>query len=113
MIHETTDARFLEDVLAAPGLTLLEIRPRSHAPSRMQRPILERFARLHPDIRIVALDADKHPQLAANLGANADPSVLVFQDGFALAGARGLLSEPAIDRLLHAARRRAEAIPQA
>jgi thioredoxin 1 len=112
-IQETTDTRFEADVLAAPGVTLLDIRAASHGPSRAQGPILERFAATHPSVRVVKLDTDKHPQLAAHLGIKAVPTLLVFKDGFALAGAVGVQHDYALDRLLEAAERRAETIPQA
>ncbi|MFZ5477480.1 MAG: thioredoxin family protein [Myxococcota bacterium] len=113
MIVETTDARFQEDVLAAPGLTLLDLRGTSDGPSRAQGPVLARFAAAHPEVRVVKLDTEKHAGFAAHLGVRAVPTLLVFKDGFALAGAVGVQHDYAIGRLLRDAERRAEAIPQA
>jgi thioredoxin-like negative regulator of GroEL len=109
---ETTESQFESDVLAAPGVTILDVRG-GDGPSRIQGPILERFAASHPGVRVVKLDTDKHPKLAANLGVRAVPTLLVFKDGFALVGAVGVQYDHAIDRLLEAAERRAETIPQA
>ena len=60
-IESVTDARFQEDVLAAPGTTVVEFWAEWCGPCRALSPILQRLQEEHADrIRIVKINADEN-----------------------------------------------------
>lgn len=112
-IHETSDASFDVDVLGQPGTTIVDFWTPYDPACRMLNPVLERFARSHPDIRVLRHDTSAHPTVPGQLGITVSPTLVVFQDGLPLVGAIGVQDDRALHRLLEAAEARLAAIPQA
>lgn len=101
-----TDAAFAADVLAFPGLAVVDIWAEWCTPCRALAPVFEtladRYGAAHADrtggttgerVRILKLDADANPEVVTRYEVRALPTVLLFQGGVVverLTGARAL-----------------------
>ena len=101
-----TDAAFAADVLAFPGLAVVDIWAEWCTPCRALAPVFEtlaeRYGAAHADraggttseqVRILKLDADANPEVVTQYDVRALPTVLLFQGGVVverLTGARAL-----------------------
>jgi thioredoxin 1 len=69
-------------------------------PCRMVAPVLEELARETADARIVKVNVDESPQLAARYGISSIPSLLVFKDGQVADQHTGMASKAHLKALL-------------
>jgi thioredoxin 1 len=70
------------------------------APCRMIAPVLEELAKETPNAKIVKVNVDRAPQLAARYGVNSIPTLMVFKDGRIAAQHVGLANRAELERLL-------------
>ena len=81
-IESVTDASFREDVLAAPGTTVVEFWAEWCGPCRALSPILQQLQDEHAGrIRIVKTNADENRETTVAYKALALPVMKVFRDG--------------------------------
>lgn len=81
-IESVTDASFQEDVLAAPGTTVVEFWAEWCGPCRALSPILQQLQEEHADrIRFVKINADENMESTVAYKALALPVMKVFRDG--------------------------------
>lgn len=112
-LRQTTDAQFGEDVLDVEGTILVDFWSPDEPATRQQSPALERFARTHPDVRVLRHNTLDNPGIPGQLGITTVPTLVVFKDGLPLVGAAGVLDDRGLDRLLSEADARLAAIPTA
>ena len=97
-IESVTDARFQEDVLAAPGTTVVEFWAEWCGPCRALTPILQQLQEEHGDrIRIVKINADENMDTAIAYKALALPVIKVFQGGEVVKTIVGAKPKPAME----------------
>ena len=97
-IESVTDARFQEDVLAAPGTTVVEFWAEWCGPCRALSPILQQLQDEHADrIRIVKINADENMDTAVAYKALALPVLKVFQNGEVVKTIIGAKPKPAME----------------
>ncbi len=93
-VASITDGTFSADVLAHPGLVVVDIWAEWCTPCRALVPIFETLAdRYAGRVRVVKLDADANVETVTRFDVRALPTVLVFQRGVLverLSGARAL-----------------------
>ncbi|MBA2480134.1 MAG: thioredoxin [Planctomycetes bacterium] len=71
-----------ERAIASKGLVVVDFSATWCGPCRMLAPELEAVARDHPDsVRIVTVDVDRFPELAARFKVTALPTLMSFRDG--------------------------------
>lgn len=80
-IHHADDTNFGQVVLKSDVPVLVDFYADWCGPCRMIAPVLEEVARETPGARIVKVNVDESPQLAARYGINSIPNLKVFQDG--------------------------------
>jgi thioredoxin 1 len=89
-----TDGAFASDVLAQPGLLVLDVWAEWCTPCRALVPIFETLAeRYDGRVRVAKLDADANVETVTRFDVRALPTVLIFQDGVLverLSGARAM-----------------------
>lgn len=72
-------------------------------PCRMLGPILEQLAQQYAGrVKIVKLNVDQSPELAASFGISSIPALLYFQNGKVRGTSVGLLSKEDLERKLNA-----------
>ena len=62
-------------------------------PCRMQAPILEEFGKENSNVKVVKVNVDDNPELAAHFNIMSIPSLLVFKNGVKVNQAIGLQSK--------------------
>ncbi|MDR6970681.1 thioredoxin domain-containing protein [Leifsonia shinshuensis] len=97
-IESVTDASFQEDVLAAPGTTVVEFWAEWCGPCRALSPILQQLQDEHGDrIRIVKINADENMDTTVAYKALALPVMKVFRDGEVVKTIVGAKPKPAME----------------
>src|SRR5687768_3275123 len=91
MVTSVSDASFTGDVLDSPTPVLVDFTAAWCPPCRVMKPVLDELAAEHDDLRVVTLDVDSDPQIAAAYGVLSMPTFVVFRHGtevLRLVGAR-------------------------
>jgi len=97
-IDSVTDETFQDDVLAAPGTTIVEFWAEWCGPCRALSPILQQLQEEHADrIRIVKINADENMQTTVAYKALALPVMKVFRDGEVVKTIIGAKPKPAME----------------
>jgi thioredoxin 1 len=96
------DNTFDDTIHNAPGPVLVDFSSSWCGPCKLQKPVLERFSRSHPEIEVCEIDVEQAPVVVRRLGVQAMPTLLLFSGGEVRAQARGLQSEKRLERLLEA-----------
>ena len=91
---------FREEVLNSEKPVLLDFWAPWCGPCRMVSPILEEIAQERPDIKVVKVNVDEQPQLAAQFGVMSIPALMVVKDGKVVNQAVGARPKNAILNLL-------------
>ena len=82
MLHSIDAQSFESEVLSAAVPVLLDVSTRWCGPCRALVPVLRELeADRAGKLKIVSLDAEDHPELAARLGVKAFPTLIAFQNG--------------------------------
>ena len=100
IIHTDTSSSFESEVLNASGTVLVDFFATWCGPCKMLSPVLERVADKHSDIKVVKVDVDKAPDLAARYGVMGVPTMIVFKDGQISTKSVGYKNEAGVEALL-------------
>ncbi len=99
-IDDVNDLSFDAEVLRSDRPVLVEFGGVWCAPCKRQEPILEELAEARKDVRIVKIDVDDSPSVAATYGIRALPTLMVFREGQPAAQAVGLQPKARLTALL-------------
>jgi thioredoxin 1 len=82
MVEKVTDATFDKDVLKASGPVVVDFWAEWCGPCRMIAPALEEISNsLNGKVKIVKLNVDENPGIAAKYGIMSIPTLMLFKDG--------------------------------
>jgi putative thioredoxin len=107
IVKDTTTANFMKDVIEASrtALVLVDFWANWCGPCKQLAPVLEKVVKSYGGkVRLVKLDTDAHPSIAAQLRVQSLPTVYAFRDGRPLDGFVGVQPESMlrqfVDRLI-------------
>jgi len=80
IIH-VTKPKELEKIVNENKYVVVDMYAEWCGPCRMQRPILEEFAKGNPDVKVVGVDTDKAEELSIQYKIMSIPTLLFFSNG--------------------------------
>lgn len=80
IVHVTTE-NYQSEVLAYPGVVLLDFFAVWCGPCRMVAPILEEIAGERSDVKVCKINVDEEPELASRYNVMSIPTMLVVKEG--------------------------------
>ena len=100
IVHAREDD--FDQLVAEPGVTVVDFWAPWCAPCRMMEPILGEIARewAEKGARVMKVNVDEAPRLAGDFGVRSIPTVIFFRDGEPLFEMVGLVSKPVLEREL-------------
>ena len=72
---------FVEEVINSEKPVLVDFWASWCGPCRMVVPIVEQIAEEYPEYKVVKVNVDEEPELAAQFGVMSIPSLMVFKNG--------------------------------
>lgn len=99
-IQQINEKDFQKEVLDAEGAVLVDFSATWCGPCKTQMPILEKFAEGNTNVKVVKVDIDESPAIAATYGVRSIPSLLLFEKGQRLTTKVGLTNLDALNGLL-------------
>jgi len=99
-VHHADEDNFAELVLNSDVPVLVDFYADWCGPCRMVAPVLEELAKEAADAKIVKVNVDESPLLAARYDINSIPSLKVFEEGEVVEGHVGLASKGRLKKML-------------
>jgi thioredoxin 1 len=99
VLHASEDS-FDEQVLKSDVPVLVDFYARWCGPCKSLAPMLEELAAETPQARIVKVDVDDNPRLAAQYGVRSLPSLMVFKGGMVTARQKGAVGKARLKAML-------------
>jgi thioredoxin 1 len=97
--HDVTDATFTDEVINSDETIMVDFWAEWCGPCRAVSPILDQIATEHSDkIKIVKLNVDDNPQIAAQYQITSIPAMKVFKGGEVVKTIIGAKPKPAIEK---------------
>ena len=98
LARDVTDATFADEVLNSKDTIMVDFWAEWCGPCRAVSPILDQIASEHADkIKIVKLNVDDNPQMAAKYQITSIPAMKVFRGGEVVKTVIGAKPKPAIE----------------
>lgn len=99
-VEHASDSNFDQLVLKSSAPVLVDFYTQWCGPCKRLAPVLEELAAETPDIRVVKIDVDENPRLAARYQIESIPSLKVFRNGKITAETLGLVSKEDLKDML-------------
>lgn len=95
-----TKENFQQEVLQSELPVLVDFWATWCNPCRMLAPIIHEIADEHPEIKVVKIDVDEQPELAAQFQVMSIPTLFIFKDGQVVNSASGVRPKQQIMNLI-------------
>lgn len=84
----------------ADGKAIVDFNATWCGPCQMLKPILEKVAEEHPELKFLSVDTDEVPSAAEQFAVYSIPNVVILQDGKEVSRNVGYLPEPGFKKFL-------------
>lgn len=91
---------FEKEVLQAKGLVLVDFNADWCGPCKMMKPILEAFAKMHSEVKLVGVNIDDNDELAEEYRVSTIPCMVMFKDGTEVAREVGVQPERKLKKMM-------------
>jgi thioredoxin 1 len=99
-VEKVTDHEFQQKVIGSGEPVLVDFYADWCGPCKRLAPVLDELAQETPDARIVKIDIDRSPKVAAHYGVRSIPTLILFKDGKPVTRRTGLSSKASLKELL-------------
>jgi thioredoxin 1 len=99
-VEKVTDQEFQQKVIGSGEPVLVDFYADWCGPCKRLAPVLDELAQETPDARIVKIDIDRSPKVAAHYGVRSIPTLILFKDGKPVTRRTGLSSKASLKELL-------------
>lgn len=82
------------------GLVLKKFYADWCGPCQMMKPVVEDFAKAHPEVEVVEINIDDEEELAEKYGVNTIPCLVLERDGLEVAREIGVISPKKLEKML-------------
>src|ERR1700692_1354729 len=100
MIHYANDLTFESEILDSPVPTLVDFWAEWCGPCRAMAPALEEVANKRPDVKVLKVNVEEAPEVAAKYGVRGIPTLILFEAGKPVKTAVGAAPAAKIERML-------------
>lgn len=91
---------FEKEVLQAEGLVLVDFNADWCGPCKMMKPILEAFAKMNSEVKLVGVNIDDNDELAEEYRVSTIPCMVMFKDGTEVAREVGVQPERKLKKMM-------------
>ena len=91
---------FEKEVLQAKGLVLVDFNADWCGPCKMMKPILEAFAKMHSEVKLIGVNIDDNDELAEEYRVSTSPCMVMFKDGTEVAREVGVQPERKLKKMM-------------
>lgn len=99
-VTPVNDANFEKEVLKSDKLVLIDFYADWCGPCKALAPRLEKFAEAHQaDVKVVKINVDENPKLAAAFGVRSIPMLVTMKDGEAVYKAMGAVPDSTLENM--------------
>ena len=99
-VIEVNEDNFQEEVLNAKTKVLVDFNAEWCGPCKMIRPVLDKYAENHDNVKIVSVNVDNNSELAKQYNVFSIPCLVLVKDGEEINRSVGLISNSQIEELI-------------
>ena len=99
-VIEVNESNFQEEVLNSKIKVLVDFNAEWCGPCKMLRPVLDKYAEEHDNVKIVSINVDDNNELARKYNVFSIPCLVVIKNGKETDRTVGLISRTEIDDLI-------------
>lgn len=99
-VIEVNESNFQEEVLNSKIKVLVDFNAEWCGPCKMLRPVLDKYAEEHDNVKIVSINVDDNNELARKYNVFSIPCLVVIKDGKITDRTVGLISRTELDDLI-------------
>lgn len=99
-VIEVNENNFQEEVLNAKTKVLVDFNAEWCGPCKMIRPVLDKYAEEHDNVKIVSVNVDNNSELAKQYNVFSIPCLVLVKDGEEVNRSVGLISNSQIEELI-------------
>jgi len=99
-VIKVNEDNFQEEVLNAKTKVLVDFNAEWCGPCKMIRPVLDKYAEDHDNVKIVSVNVDNNSELAKKYNVFSIPCLVLVKDGEEINRSVGLISNSQIEELI-------------